>query len=213
MAIEIATSVFASAIPFYLLRSIAPAHHPGDKSTKFALRNRAILTDPYTATYTSILGAAILAVYLELSFETYLPTFLIREFTYISTLEPAHRGAAQLPILVLSLLPAGVAFRSFLFAPSTSVPAVPVNELDTQSAGFVEHLKWNLWGWYTSRQKVLLSRLAVLGSLAFAEVVAQALFTLEGITIYGAVGYAGIWALGYSLVTIVLDWVSKPADH
>ncbi|KPI35199.1 uncharacterized protein AB675_10154 [Cyphellophora attinorum] len=181
MAIEIATSVISSAVPFYLLRSIAPAHHPGDKSTKFSLRNRAILTDPYTATYTSILGAAILAVFLELSFETYLPTFLIREFTYISTLEPAHRGAAQLPILVLSLLPAGVAFRSFLFAPSTSVPAVPVNELDTQSAGFVEHLKWNLWD--------------------------------EGISLRGAVGYAGIWALGYSLVTIVLDWVSKPADH
>lgn len=213
MAIDVAIGIVSSAVPFYLLRSIAPAHHPRDKSTKGALRNRAILTDPYTTAFTSILATAILAVLLEFSFETFLPTFLIREFTYISTLEPAHRGAAQLPILLLALLPAGLACRFFLFAPSTSVPIAEVAELDTQTAGFVEHLKWNMWGWYSSRQKVLLTRTAVLGILTLTEVLTQCCAALEGISLVGGAGYGGLWVFGYVVVMQVLDWVSKPSDY
>ena len=200
-------------MPFYLLRSIAPAHHPGDKSTKYALRNRAILTDPYTTAFTSILATTILAVLLEISFATFLPTFLIREFRYISTLEPAHRGSAQLPILLLALLPAGLACRSFLFAPSTSVAAVDVVELDTQTAGFFEHLGWNVWGWYTSRQKVLFTRTIALAALVSAETFVQCTAALEGVSFLGAVGYAGLWVFGISIVTAALDWVSTPSDY
>lgn len=212
-AVDAAIGVISSAVPFLLLRSIAPAHHPRDKSTRTALRNRAILIDPYTTAFTSILASAILAVLLELSFETFLPTFLIKEFSAIKTLEYAHRGAAELPILLLALLPAGIACRFYLFAPSTSVPAVEVVEFDTETAGLIDHIKWNLWGWYSSRQKVLLTRTAILSILVFAETFIHCTMALENVSVVGAVGYAGFWVAGFSLVTMVLDWVSTPSDY
>lgn len=213
LVIDSLNALFSVAVPFSLLRPIAPAHHPGDKSTKTALRNRAILTDPYTTVFTSVLAAAILAVLLELGFETFLPTFLIQNFEHIRTLEPAHRGSAQLPILLVGLLPAGFACRSFLFAPSTSVPAGEGPNFDTQTSGLIDHIKWNLWGWYSKRQKVLIARTTVLTVLVFAETVLECVGVLAGVSVQGALAYAGLWVFGLSIVAEVLDWVSTPSDH
>lgn len=212
LIVDLAAGLVSTAVPFGLLRSVAPAHHPGDKSTKQSVRNRPILTDPYTTAFTSVLAATIFAVLLELCFETFLPTFLISNFEQIRTLEPAHRGSAQLPILLVALLPAGVACRYFLFAPSTSAPATEVTELDTRTASLVDHIKWNLWGWYTSRQKELITRAIMLGILMFAETMVQCIGALQGVELQGAAGYAGLWATGVAVVATVLDWVGKPSD-
>ena len=212
LLVDLAAGLISAAVPFALLRSVAPAHHPSDKSTKYVVRNRPILTDPYTTAFTSILATTIFAVLLELCFETFLPTFLITHFEQIRTLEPAHRGSAQLPILLVSLLPAGLACRSFLFAPSTSAPAKEITELDTVRGGLVEHVRWNLWGWYTSRQKELISRAALLATLMSAETLVQCTGALQGVELQGAAGYAAIWVFGVTVVSGVLDWVGKPSD-
>lgn len=182
------------------------------------MRNRSILTDPYTTLATSLLGTAIFAVLLEFSFETFLPKFLIQHFTGLRTLETAHKGASGLPALFVALLPTGWAAMEFLFAPSTAATAsastAPAVEppFDTVRSGFWAHVYWNTWGWYTVRQKELIWRAIVLGALVVTETVVHCYNVMEGVTFVGAMGYAGVWGGGVALVGAALDWVGAPSD-
>ncbi len=182
------------------------------------MRNRSILTDPYTTLATSLLGTTIFAVLLQLSFQTFLPSFLIQHFTGLRTLEAAHEGPSGLPALLVALLPAGWAAMEFLFAPSTAAtvaastaPAVE-SPFDTVRSGFWAHVYWNIWGWYTVRQKELIWRAAVLGALVVAETVVHCYSVMEGVTFVGALGYAGVWGGGVALLGAALDWVGAPSD-
>src|SRR2546423_14904180 len=89
-------------------------HHPSS-AAKGTLRNRPILTDPWTAISTSLLAAAIFAVLLELAFATYLPTWLITHFDFVRDLSAAHLGAAGLPALLLSLVPVTASAKMIRF--------------------------------------------------------------------------------------------------
>ncbi|KIW88727.1 uncharacterized protein Z519_10773 [Cladophialophora bantiana CBS 173.52] len=214
------SSMIANSLPYYFLRPLSPSHHP-DSAPKSSLRNRPILTDPYTTIATSLLAAAIFAVLLEASFATFLPTWLIVYFTGLRTLEPAHLGPAGLPTLLLTLIPAGWACMEFLFAPSTAVAGVPASAttvaikgpaFDPATATFWGHVYHNAWGWYSARQKELIGRTALLTGLMFAETVLTLWGTVEGVEAEGALGYAGVWALGCVVTGAVLDWVGGPSD-
>lgn len=209
------SSVLGNALPYYFLRPLSPSHKPGS-APKASLRNRPILTDPYTAIATSVLATTIFAVLLEASFATFLPEWLIVHFIGLRTLVPAHRGPSALPTLLLALLPAGVACMEFLFAPSTAAgnvvlvpPAVP---FDPATASFTQHVYHNVWGWYTARQKVLIRRTTVLTALLVTESVVQVWGTITGVELLGALGYAGVWGLGVVVLGAVLDWVGTPSD-
>ncbi|OAG34312.1 hypothetical protein AYO21_11522 [Fonsecaea monophora] len=207
------SSMIGNALPYYLLRPLAPSHHP-NSAPKSSLRNRPILTDPYTTIATSLLATAIFAVLLEASFATFLPTWLVVYFTGLRTLEPAHLGPAGLPTLLLALIPAGWACMEFLFAPSTAADTV-VNAgpaFDPSTATFWEHAYHNAWGWYSARQKELIGRTGLLTGLIFAEIVLTLWGTLAGVEVTGALGYAGIWGLGCVVIGGVLDWVGGPSD-
>jgi hypothetical protein len=202
--------IASNTIPFLLLRPIAPPHHPST-AAKGTLRNRPILTDPWTTISTSLLAAAIFAVLLELAFATYLPTWLITRFKYVRDLSAAHLGAAGLPALLLSLLPAGYAAHEFLFASSTGVPPSPVHVFDPETAGFWAHIYHNSWGWYSNRQKDLIRRTLLLTTLVVGETIIQTWGTIKGVELTGAAGYAAMWGLGICLVGAVFDWVGGPS--
>ncbi|KIW15299.1 hypothetical protein PV08_05344 [Exophiala spinifera] len=207
------SSIVANSVPYFLFRSLSPSHNP-NTAPKTTLRNRPILTDPYTTVATSLLATAIFAVLLEASFATFLPSWLITHFSGLRSLEKAHLGAGGLPILLLALIPAGVASMEYLFAPSTAaastVPATP--EFDPTTAGFAGHVYHNAWGWYSPRQKSLISRAGLLAYLIVAETIVLLWGTLKGIEFTGAAGYAGIWGVGVVLVGAALDWVGGPSD-
>ncbi|KIW50032.1 hypothetical protein PV05_11656 [Exophiala xenobiotica] len=207
------SSILANSLPYLLLRPLSPSHNP-NAAPKAILRNRPILTDPYTTVATSLLATAIFAVLLEASFATFLPSWLITHFTGLRTLEKAHLGAGGLPILLLALIPAGVAAMEYLFAPSTAVastaPSAPT--FDPSTASFAEHVYHNGWGWYSPRQKALISRAGLLAYLIVVETVVLLWGTLEGVEFTGAIGYAGIWGAGVVLVAAALDWVGGPSD-
>ncbi|KIY01390.1 uncharacterized protein Z520_02942 [Fonsecaea multimorphosa CBS 102226] len=212
------SSVIANSLPYYLLRPLSPSHHP-NSAPKSSLRNRPILTDPYTTVATSLLAAAIFAVLLEASFATFLPTWLIVYFTGLRTLEPAHLGPAGLPTLLLALVPAGWACMEFLFAPSTAAAGVstgtvahPSKVFDPSTATFWGHVYHNAWGWYSARQKELITRTGLLTGLMVAETVLTLWGTVAGVEITGALGYAGVWGLGCVVTGAVLDWVGGPSD-
>jgi hypothetical protein len=212
LLLDTATTLLSTTIPFALLRPIAPSHHPHDKSTRHSARNRPILTDRITTLATSFWASLLFMLLLQLSFYTFLPTFLITHFAHIRTLEPAHSGPYLMPILVLLTLPAGLACRYFLFAPSTSAPVREVVELDTVRGGFGEHVRWNLWGWYTGRQKELLGRAALAAGLVGAETVVKCAGELHGVEVVGALGYAGVWMVGVGVVSGAFWWMGGPSE-
>lgn len=205
-------SIVANSVPYFFLRPLSPSHAPGS-APKSSVRNRPILTDPYTTIATSLLATAIFAVLLEASFASFLPQWLITHFTGLRSLDAAHLGASGLPTLLLALVPAGIACMEFLFAPSTAAP-LPATPLvfDPATATFMEHVYYNAWGWYTARQKALIVRTTLLTYLMLTETVVQLWGTIAGVELTGALGYAGIWALGTAVLGSVLDWVGGPSD-
>lgn len=140
---------------------------------------------------------------------------MVTHFHGIRTLGPAHLGASGLPSLLLALLPSGWACMEFLFAPATaatSATAPGLRNFEPATSGFWEHVYWNAWGWYTARQKELIFRAAVLGLLMAVETVVFATSSLKGVEVPGALGYAGVWAGGVTVLAGVLDWVGGPSD-
>ena len=200
----------SNAIPFALLRAHAPAHHP-TTAAKGTLRNRPILIDIWTTVSTSLLATAIFAVLLEFAFSTFLPVWLITHFDHVRDLSVAHLGAGGLPTLLVSLIPAGYAAHQFLFVSSTGVPQTPDHHFDPATAGFVEHVYHNSWGWYSNRQKDLIGRTILLTALVMCETVIQTWGTIAGVELLGAVGYAAMWGVGVVLVGGVYDWVGGPS--
>ncbi|OCT53834.1 hypothetical protein CLCR_10227 [Cladophialophora carrionii] len=214
------SAIVANSLPYYFVRPLSLSHIPS-YAPKSSLRNRPILTDPYTTLATSLLATAIFAVLLEASFATYLPTWLILHFVGLRTLEPAHLGPAGLPTLLLALLPAGYAMMEFLFAPSTaatsstvviSPESAPVLAFDPSTATFWDHIHYNSWGWYSARQKELIRRTVVLAGLLLSETVLTTWGTVEGVEVQGALGYAGVWVIGALVTGAALDWVGGPSD-
>ena len=217
IALTTATTVLSHSLPYLLFRQVAPPHKKTRTST-FGIRNRSIVTDPYTTLATSLLATTIFAVLLEFSFYTSLPSFLVQHFEGLRTLDAAHAGASGLPSLLVALLPAGWACMEFIFAPSTSAtvststaPAVEP-PFDTVRSGFLAHVYWNLWGWYTVRQKELIWRASILGALIVAETVVHCYVVMAGVSLVGALGYAGVWGGGVVVLGAALDWVGGPSD-
>ena len=202
--------ITSNTIPFLLLRRISPPHHPST-AAKGTLRNRPILTDPWTTISTSLLATAIFAVLLELAFATYLPTWLITHFDHVRDLSAAHLGAAGLPTLLLSLLPAGYAAHEFLFVSSTGVRQSPDYVFEPKTAGFREHVFHNAWGWYSNRQKDLIGRTLLLAALVEGETIIQTWGTIKGVELVGAAGYATFWGAAVCVVGAVFDWVGGPS--
>lgn len=193
-------NILSVTAPFMLLRQVSPTHAP-HSAPRGTVRNRAILTDPWTTIATSLLATAIFSVLLELSFATFLPVHLITHFTGVRDLTAAHLGAAGLPSLLVALLPTGYAAREFIFVSSTGVPASPEKDtFDPVTSGLREHIYHNAWGWYSPRQKELISRTGLLAVMVLGETIIQTWGTIRGVEFTGAALYAAIWTAGIAVV-------------
>ncbi|KAL9619824.1 MAG: hypothetical protein Q9160_005564 [Pyrenula sp. 1 TL-2023] len=209
--------IFSTTLPFLLLgRPTALAHYPSH-APRGSLHNRSILKDPFTTLSTTLLAAAIYAITLELSFRTFLPSFLVTHFDAIRDLGVAHRGPAGLPGLLLALIPAGYASREFLFVPSTAAPPAAEDDgegntaFDSSTAGFVEHLYENVWGWYNSQERALMVRTVVLVTMLVGNSVVRIWSGVQGASWVGALGWASTWAVGALGVAGGFAWVEGGA--
>lgn len=204
-------NIISITAPFMLTRQLSPTHAP-DSAPKGTVRNRSILSDPWTTIATSLLATAIFAVLLELSFATFLPVHLITHFSGVRDLTVAHLGAAGLPSLLTALVPAGYAAREFLFVSSTGVAAAPDEYVfDPATADLIQHVYHNAWGWYSARQKELLRRTVLLAVMVVGDTVIQTWGTIKGVELWGASLYAAIWGLGVVVVGMVFEWVGEPS--
>jgi archaellum biogenesis protein FlaJ (TadC family) len=197
--------------PFILMRGALPAHAPLS-APKGTVRNRSILSDPWTTISTSLLATAIFAVLLELSFATFLPVHLITHFTGVRDITVTHLGAAGLPSLLVALVPAGYAAREFLFVSSTGIPPSPEKyTFDPTTADLRQHVYHNSWGWYSTRQQELISRATLLAVMVVGETIIHTWGTIKGVEFWGAACYAALWAVGVAVLGAVFDWVGAPS--
>jgi hypothetical protein len=197
--------------PFVLMRRVSPTHATRS-APRGTVRNRSILNDPWTTIATSLLATAIFAVLLELSFATFLPVHLITHFSGVRDLTVTHLGAAGLPSLLVALVPAGYAAREFLFVSSTGVPPSPGEyTFEPTTSDLRQHVYHNVWGWYSSRQKELISRTILLSVMTVGESVIQTLGTIKGVEFSGATLYAAMWGAGIVVVGAVFNWVGGPS--
>lgn len=204
-------NIISITVPFMLLRPVSPTHAP-NSAPQGSVRNRSILTDPWTTTATSLLATAIFAVLLELSFATFLPVHLITHFAGLRDLTVTHLGAAGLPSLLVALIPVGYAAREFLFVSSTGVPPSPGEyTFDPTTSDLRQHVYHNAWGWYSSRQKELIGRTILLAMMVVGETVIQTWGTIKGVELSGATWYAAIWGVGVAVVGAVFEWVGEPS--
>jgi hypothetical protein len=204
-------NIISITAPFILMREALPTHAPLS-APKGTVRNRSILSDPWTTIATSLLATAIFAVLLELSFATFLPVHLITHFTGVRDITVTHLGAAGLPSLLVALVPAGYAAREFLFVSSTGVPPSPENyNFDPTTSDLRQHVYHNSWGWYSSRQKELISRAILLAVMVVGETIIQTWGTIKGVEFWGATCYAALWAVGVAVLGAVFDWVGAPS--
>ncbi|KAL9111915.1 MAG: hypothetical protein Q9227_003765 [Pyrenula ochraceoflavens] len=217
--LALAITVISFSVPFALLRPTALIHYPSS-APRNSVYNRAILADPQTWIYTSILATAMFALVLEGSFATYLSGWLTTRFNGLPILRAEYApgsysfmGVANWPALLVGLLPVGLATREFLFVPSISTPPSEVYSprFDTSTAGFREHFYQNIWGWWTTREQALIVRVGVATVLILANTTLEVWANIQGASPYGAFGYAIPWALGVMVVGIAFGVVGESA--
>ena len=161
-----------------------------------------------------LLASAIYALILGASLASFLPVHLITHFSNIRSFERAHEYGRSLPLLLVSLLPVGVATKTFIFTPSLgdAEPSIGPKALsegykhfDPASATLGETVWYNVWGGLSRRSKVVASRTSILALLTAVHTVLQTVLTVEGADPAGALGWAGVWVAA-SVATGTMFW-------
>ncbi|GLB11401.1 hypothetical protein AtubIFM57258_008271 [Aspergillus tubingensis] len=210
-------TLLSTTLPFVLLRNLTPLHSFSD-STR--IPNRSILNDRPTTIYTTIAAAAIFTVTLSLSYATpWLPTTLVTHFQDIPDVTAIHAGPAALPGLFLSLLPAGLAARDFLFASSTGASSRNSKKNSNNnnknkegtSSPEGEYLAYTVyrktWGTLSRKTQVLVSRTVLLASMLFANTVVQVAGTVNQVDAEGAMVWGAVWAIAAVITGAMFGWI------
>ncbi|KAL2803060.1 hypothetical protein BJX63DRAFT_86548 [Aspergillus granulosus] len=205
--------LFSNAVPFALLRKSTLVHSIS-RAPPAAVSNPGILQDRATTVYTTILATAIYTVTVYLSYETWLPAQLVVHFERIPNITRVHAGPAGLPMLFLSLLPAGWAARDFLFVSSAGTPSAPGSNLEKGESAMSRHGEYLVctvyrmtWGSLSRRTRVLISRTVVLATVLLANTVIQVAGTVNGASFEGATAWGSVWALATSVAGLTFGWI------
>lgn len=190
----------------YIFRANKPAKSPASAAA-----------DPTLSLTTLLLGSTLYTLPLLLSLSTWLPTYLAIHFDGLRTLAPAH--SANLPLLILSLLPAGFAARKFLFTPFVdpttrgSADAKLTPRFDAAAATLTETLMYNLqnvthpFAAMRPHAAVLLQQTALLATWTTLNTAFLAWATVEGCDAAGSMGWGSVWGIGAMSCGLGLGWV------
>lgn len=208
MLTSLVIDTLTTYIPFRLLRPVHPTHHTSPP--KGAVSNRSIINDFGVRLWTSALAAAIYGVIVYTSFHTWLPVHLVLHFDGLRDLSAAH--SAALPYLIASSFPIGYAAREFIFTPATGarpdLADIRAKAFNPETASLLETLWYNVWG-FSKRTRTIIQRTATLVAVVGAHTWLQVFVTIEGAEMYGAAGWAGIWAAAAALTGAAYWWVAN----
>lgn len=201
--LSLAINTLTTYIPFRLLRDLSPEHASSSLSNK-TVNNQDIVTDFTIQALTTFLAASIYSVVTYAAYVTYLPVTLVKYFDDIPSVAAAHEQN-YITLLPLTLI-AGLAAKSFIFTPSTSIHPEPEVQFDPVTATFCETFKYNVWG-YSSRVKTVLSRTAVLLIVTAVNTFVQVFGTIQGVHMTGAAAYTALWVVAAAVAGFALGVV------
>lgn len=205
VVVSLAIDVISAYIPFRLLRPLTAVH-----DSKVSVINRSIIDDIPVRASTAFLATGIYSTVFYASYHSWLPIYLVTHFDGIRDISAAHSPA--LPTLFLTSIPIGLAVQEFIFTPSTGLKVDDAKKdaaaFNPETASLGETIQYNLWG-YPERCKVLITRTAILMAVTGLNTWLQTFVTIEGVENYGAIGYAGIWALATAVTGAAYLWVGE----
>ncbi|OKO99337.1 hypothetical protein PENSUB_8724 [Penicillium subrubescens] len=197
-------------IPFALLRRPTSVHDLSHAPSG-TVANRAILQDRPTTIYTTLAATSIFSVIMYASYASWLPAKLVVHFEDIKDISAAHAGPAGLPILFLTLLPAGIAARDFLFVSSTGHKKETPREADQSASREGEYLVTAVyrktWGQLSTKSKILLSRTILLATGVLVNTIVQVAGTIRSVSIEGAATWGLVWAVATGAVGATFGWI------
>lgn len=197
-------------IPFTLLRRPASVHDLSHAPSG-TVANRAILQDRPTTIYTTLAATSIFSVILYASYASWLPARLVVHFEGMPDISAAHAGPAGLPALFLTLIPAGIAARDFLFVSSTGHSERITEEVDQSASREGEYLVAALYrktcGQLSTKTKILASRTVLLATGVLVNTTVQVAGTIRGVTIEGASTWGAVWSVATVAVGAIFGWI------
>lgn len=206
--------VVTISLPFALFRQLNRGHANPESKTQ----NQQVVQDKGIQWLVTIFGSSVYSIVIYGSFITWIPTYMVTHFDGLRSVEKAH-GAAVLTFLAL-FLPLGFAASQFIFVPAVGSAAnpgltdpniapekVPFNP---QTATFAQTLAYNIGlsaAGFTPRMKILAKRTAILSASSFINSFVRSYVTIEGTELFGALGWASVWALAAGLTGVGYAWV------
>lgn len=211
--ISYAVILFSTSIPFMVLRNPSSVHNLSG-TPRDAVSNRSILQDRATTIYTTLAATSIFTVVLYISYATWTPAQLVLHFLNIPDISAVHAGPAGLPVLFLSLIPAGWAARDFLFASSAGALASKSDSTkktqpstDQKGEYLASTIYRKTWGALSAKTQILVSRAFILASMLVINTVVQLTGTLDGIDVEGASAWGSLWAIATLAVAGTFGWI------
>jgi hypothetical protein len=205
-----AITILSTVIPFALLRRPASVHDLSHAPSG-AVANRAILQDRPTTIYTTLAATSIFSVILYASYATWLPAKLVVHFEGIPDISAVHAGPAGLPVLFLTLIPAGLAARDFLFVSSTGHLEGTSKEADQsinrQGEYLVMALYRKTWGQLSTKTRILASRTILLATGVLVNTTVQVAGTIRSVSVEGAFTWGAVWAVATVAVGATFGWI------
>ncbi|KAF3386201.1 hypothetical protein F1880_000211 [Penicillium rolfsii] len=203
-------TVLSTVIPFALLRRPTSVHDLSHAPSG-TVANRGILQDRPTTIYTTLAATSIFSVILYASYASWLPAKLVVHFEGIPDISAAHAGPAGLPFLFLTLIPAGIAARDFLFVSSTGHAEETSREVDHSASRDGEYLITAVyrktWGQLSTKSKILFSRTTLLATGVLVNTTVQVAGTFRGVSIEGASTWGLVWAVATVAVGATFGWI------
>lgn len=203
-------TIISTVIPFALLRRSASVHDLSHAPSG-TVANRTILQDRPTTVYTTLAATAIYSVFLYASYASWLPAQLVVHFEGLPDISTAHAGPAGLPVLFLTLIPAGIAARDFLFVSSTGHSVQKLEQADSSAIDDEEYLVISLYrktvGQLSAKTRILSSRTLLLAVGVLVNTVVQVAGTVRGVSVEGAAIWGALWTAATIAVGATFGWI------
>jgi hypothetical protein len=200
-------TIASTALPFVLLRRPSSVHDLSHV-TAGAIPNRAILQDKITTIFTTLMAASVFSVVLYASYATWLPAQLVVHFEGLPDISAAHAGPAGLPVLFLTLIPAGWAARDFLFVSSTGYSAnVDQSSATCEGGSLLATIYRATWGKLSTKTRVLISRSSILAISVLLNTIVQLAGTIRDVSVEGAATWGAVWATASLITGATFGWI------
>lgn len=205
-----AITILSTVIPFALLRRPASVHDLSHAPSD-TVANRAILQDRPTTIYTTLAATSIFSVMLYASYASWLPAQLVVHFEGIPDISAAHAGPAGLPVLFLTLIPAGCAVRDFLFVSSTGHSTATAEQKPGTEGRDGEYLIASIyrktWCQLSNKTRILISRTLVLALGVLLNTIVQVAGTIRSVSVAGAFVWGSVWSVATLAVGATFGWI------